>query len=132
MAENTKKLEEQIQEIKEILALDERLSSQLSEADLQLHKKRLRDALAALSERNVFTPGTLVQWKPGLRNKKKPRYGEPAIVVEVLAQPVFGKTDESGSAYFREPLDLVAGFIDTDGDFVVFHFDSRRFMPVEQ
>jgi len=73
----------------------------------------------------------LVEWKPGLQNKKKPRYGEPGIVVEVLGVPIHGETDESGSAYFREPLDLIVGFIEESGDFVVFHYDQRRFKPYQ-
>jgi hypothetical protein len=71
----------------------------------------------------------LIKWKAGLKNKKKPRYEEPGIVVAVLDKPIYGKTDESGSSYFQEPLDVLVGFIDDDTDFVVFHFDSRRFMP---
>jgi hypothetical protein len=41
--------------------------------------------------------------------------------------------DDSGSTYFREPLDLVLGHIwDSDpgrGELMVFHYDSRRFQP---
>lgn len=100
---------------------------EISEAKEQA--ERLRDLYASFSKAHTFSKGALVQWKPGLRNKKKPQYNEPCIVIDVLAEPIYGKTDESGSAYFREPLDLIAGFIDDDGDFVVFHFDRRRFMP---
>ena len=38
--------------------------------------------------------------------------------------------NDSGSPYFREPLDIVLGFVDGDGDFITYHFDSRRFAPV--
>jgi len=38
--------------------------------------------------------------------------------------------NDSGSPYFREPLDIVLGFLNGDGDFITYHFDSRRFAPV--
>lgn len=80
-----------------------------------------------------FQPGDLVRWKPGLANRRFPRYGSPAVVVEVLDPPIIDGDDESGSPYFREPLSLVIGLIWTpkggrDG-FVTFHVDARRFEP---
>ena len=124
---------------------DKQLASKLlsliaSQSDVEtqpMTPKRAKERAATLTElfelfstTSKFQPGMLVKWKPGLSNKKKPAYEEPCIVIEMLDPPVLGSTDESGSAYFREPLDLVAAFLDDDGDFVVFHFDSRRFMPV--
>lgn len=65
-----------------------------------------------------------------MRAGRWPTYGKPAIVVEVLDSPVFDTEKDSGDAYFREPLDLALGvFIEEGphrGDFVVWHFDSRR------
>src|SRR3546814_18199340 len=55
-------------------------------------------------------PGMLVQWKPNLKNRKSPEYGKPAIVIEMLSPPVIDGTFESGSTYFREPLDIIIGF----------------------
>lgn len=82
--------------------------------------------------RHDLQPGMLVTWKPGLQNKRWPQVGAPAVVIERLEAPLYD-CDESGSAYFREPLDLVLGlFIDEGrhrGDFIVFHYDSRRFRP---
>lgn len=75
---------------------------------------------------NDFKPGDIVQWKPGMRHKRS--HG-PFVVAEVFDEPVFGVGESSRSAYFREPLDLVLGAIDKDGDFVLFHHDSRRFEP---
>lgn len=77
----------------------------------------------------VFKPGDIVRWKADMKNKKRPAYHEPAVVVEVLYDPVMDLKD-SGSAYFREKLDLVLGLVDDDGDFILFHFDSRRFEPL--
>lgn len=80
--------------------------------------------------RHKFRPGQLVCWKPELKNRKFPAYGECGVVVEVLRTPVTDGGNDSGSPYFREPLDIVLGFLDGNGDFITYHFDSRRFAPV--
>lgn len=90
----------------------------------------LQARYASLNTRHVFKPGDLVFWKDGLRNRRYPRNGKPAIVLEVLQQPVIDEEEDSGSTYFREPLDIVLGcFVDEGehrGDFFSGHFDSRR------
>ena len=72
-------------------------------------------------------------WKPGLKNHRLPRYGHPAVVIEVLETPLFDDDKEAGSTYFREPRDLVLGLIwETDpgrGELLTFHYDRRRFQP---
>lgn len=77
-------------------------------------------------------PGMLVTWKAGLKNKRLPRSGVPAVVVERLETPLYDG-DEPGSTYYHEPLDVVLGvFLDTGpqrGDLLLFHYDSRRFEP---
>ena len=91
----------------------------------------LRERYQSLVQAHRFAPGDLVTWKAGLKNKRHPRYGQPAVVVEVLETPLRDGEDDSGSTYFREPLDLVLGLIwDSDpgrGELMVFHYDSRRF-----
>jgi hypothetical protein len=72
----------------------------------------------------------LVRWKPGLKNKKRPEYNEPAVVVNVLLDPILDTSESAGSPYYRERLDLMLGLIDSDGDFVIFHFDQQRFEPL--
>lgn len=52
------------------------------------------------------------------------------MVVSLLDHPVFDEGDHSGSSSFREPLEVVLGFVDSNGDFITYHFDSRRFAPV--
>lgn len=75
-----------------------------------------------------FQPGKFVQWKAGMQNRKFPRAGEPAIVMEVFSAPLFSQNpDNEGSNVFREPLSLVLGILDEDGDFLLFHYDGRRF-----
>jgi hypothetical protein len=41
----------------------------------------------AFQERHAFAVGDLVTWKPGLKNRRIPRYGQPAVVMEVLDPP---------------------------------------------
>lgn len=93
----------------------------------------LRTRYRLFSQTHRFAPGDLVTWKPGLKNRRIPRYGQPAVVVALLEPPGLDQEEESGSTYFREPLDLVLGVVwDRDpgrGEFVTFHFDSRRFQP---
>ncbi len=93
---------------------------------------RLLELYKSLVEaRQSFTPGQLVQWKPGLKNRRVPLYGQPVVVVEALAEPVLTDAD-SGSQYYREPLDIALGIVDQGDDFDVFHFDSRRFEAVKE
>ncbi len=87
----------------------------------------------AFHQHHSFAIGDLVTWKPGLKNRRVPRSGQPAVVIEVLDPPVVDGERESGSAYFNEPLDLVLGiFMDSGparGELLTWHFDSRRLQP---
>ena len=88
----------------------------------------LKQAFETFNQKNTFKPGDIVEWKPGMKHK---RSDGPFIVVEVLDEPVVDAVAEAGSAYFREPLDLRLGTF-VDGDFVIFHYDSRRMQPVNK
>jgi len=53
----------------------------------------------------------------------------------VLAAPVYDGCATArcaGSPYFGEPLSLVLGIVDPDGDFVELRYDARRFEPLKQ
>ena len=79
-----------------------------------------------------FEVGQLVQWKKGMKNRRRPQEGWPAIVMQVFPEPLFDTNPEescAGTPYFREPLDIALGILDSDGDFLIFHYDSRRFEP---
>jgi hypothetical protein len=93
----------------------------------------LRTRVDSLRRRYEFQPGDIVTWKPGLANKRIPRVGRPAVVVEILPVLVMDSAKDAGDPYFREPLDIVLGvFIEQGrhrGDFITWHFDSRRFQP---
>ncbi|WP_295407858.1 hypothetical protein [uncultured Thiocystis sp.] len=96
----------------------------------------LRERYRRLLQPHRVSPGELVTWKPGLKNKRYPRYGHPAVVIEVLETPLLDREDDAGSTDFREPLDLVLGLIWDDGpsrgELVTFHYDSRRFQPWQE
>lgn len=94
--------------------------------------EQLVHAYEQFTKKHTFKPGQLVTWKPGLKNFKRPNYGEPAIVVEVLDEPIYTTQESAGSPYFHMPMDIVLGLIDEEGDFLVFHFDSRRFQPYKR
>lgn len=93
---------------------------------------RLKGCVSRLSRKHAFKAGDLVQWKKGLKNKRTPEYGAPIVVTQVLDAPLLDTgANDAGSPYFREPLDLVAGELDGDGDFLCFYYDSRRFEPYQ-
>lgn len=89
----------------------------------------LSNRLEIFTKSYEFKRGDLVRWKKGFQNKALPRENEPAIVIDVLQNPVMDNEENGGSAYFQEPLNLILGVLDPDGDFLTFHFDKRRFEP---
>lgn len=88
---------------------------------------RLKACAARMRRAHSLSTGQLVQWKKGLKNRRGPAYGEPAIVMQVLTTPILDPTaSDSGSPYFREPLTVVLGQVSESGDFLCFHYDGRR------
>jgi hypothetical protein len=79
----------------------------------------------------ALRPGMLAVWKPGLKNRRFPAYGEPVIVVALREPPATDSERDSGIPYFEEPLDLLLGTV-RDGDFLVYHVDRRRFEPYDK
>lgn len=98
----------------------------VSKSDIACKLQKLFDSYR---EAQTFAPGDLVEWKEGLKNRRYPSYGEPVIVVEVYDEPIYVDND-SGSQYFREPLNIKLGWVDKDGEFAVFHYDSSRFRKI--
>ena len=114
--------------LKKLIMKKLQASKNISNEDkIDLLKKRYSTFL----KEHHFEVGMLVCWKPGLKNKGVVAYGEPAVVVERLATPIFDEERGPGSPYFMEPLDLVLAFLDEDNDFLIFYTDSRRFMPYQ-
>lgn len=76
-------------------------------------------------------PGDLVTWREGLKNKRFPDYGQPAIVLDVLDSPITDYDNDIASQYYGEQLNVRVGFFDDNDDFVAFLFDGRRFQILE-
>jgi hypothetical protein len=97
----------------------------------EIRKRKFKQLADRLDDHHAFVKGQFVAWKPGLKNRKFPDYGEPAIVTAVLPSPVFDPDETSAaSPYFREPLTIAIGTY-RDDDFLEFRVDGRRFEPVE-
>lgn len=71
-------------------------------------------------------PGDLIQWKNKLKNRKLPKYGDPAIVMEVLESPVLNTHGNVGDSNFNEACDIKIGMYIED-TFVMFYVDGHRF-----
>jgi hypothetical protein len=91
--------------------------------------KQLQESYDSFLQNHDFKKGELVKWKRGLKNRKFPEENQPAIVTELLDEPIINSESNSGTPYFREPLNIALGIIDRDGDFLIFHYDKRRFEP---
>jgi hypothetical protein len=108
------------------LAEDQKIAS-----PAELHQYKLKELAERLDQFHSFTKGKFVKWKPGLKNRKFPDYGEPAIVTAVLPSSIFDPGEVTAcSPYFQEPLTFVLG-IYRDDDFLEFRLDSRRFEPFD-
>jgi len=90
----------------------------------------LRERYELFTTEEHFEVGDIVTWKEGLRNKKHPEPGTAGIVVKILDDVLYDNHAGSGTPYFNEPLSIVIGIIDDDGDFMCFHTDSRRFTHI--
>ena len=99
---------------------------------LELHRHKLKELSERLDQLHSFTKGQFVKWKPGLKNRRFPDYGEPAIVTAILPSPTFDPGEvTAGSPYFQEPLTFVLGTY-RDDEFLEFRLDSRRFEPFDR
>ena len=109
-----------------------RLATAEASAPEEALMEKLKELAERLDERHSFVKGQFVQWKAGLKNRKFPDYGEPAIVTAVLPAPIFDPSESSAaSPYFQEPLTLVIGMF-RDGDLLEFRIDERRFEPASK
>ncbi|MFH1115182.1 MAG: hypothetical protein V1792_14830 [Pseudomonadota bacterium] len=128
------------EELKQAISLLERTGADLTrlfseeedeKEDLydETYLRKLESAFASFSSAHGFKVGQIVKWKENMKNKKLPGKNQPAIVIEVMKEPLFDRDDTAGSTYFREPLDIILGVFAKEGEFITFHYDSRRFEP---
>ena len=102
-----------------------------SEDPAPARKRMLKELADRLDRHHVFAKGQFVVWKAGLKNRKLPDYGEPAIVTGVLPGPNYDPSEtSSASPYFQEPLSSVVG-VHHDDDLLEFRIDGRRFEPID-
>jgi len=95
-----------------------------------MNDDQLKQRFLALQKKTVFQPGDIVRWKEGLSNRKLPGVDQMAVVTRIPESPILASED-SGSQYFNEPLDIVVGLFVGSGEFCEYHQDSRRFELVE-
>ncbi len=94
--------------------------------------EQLKRMLEIYNKNYEFKVGDLVKWKPFMKNRKWPKKDEPAIVVEVLKEPIYDEFEKPNSPYFKEPLDIILGVRGPFGEFLLFYFNKKRFMPFEE
>jgi len=82
--------------------------------------KKRASLLATVSDFNV---GDIAVWKDGLKNKRYPQYGQPAIVLEKLDPPLIDDEDLT----LKEVLNIKLGFIAENDEFFSFNYDGNRF-----
>ncbi|WP_421185625.1 hypothetical protein [Aeromonas enteropelogenes] len=87
---------------------------------------------AFLTVQPEFKVEQLIEWKPALKDKRFPQYGEPAVVLAVLAEPVNEAGDDTCSQYSCAVNDIIIGVKAPDGDFAHYYADSRRWQPFQQ
>jgi len=95
--------------------------------DIEKHISTLKLSVEKYNENSSFKVGDVVQWKEGLKNKKRPQYGEPCIVIEVLDSAITDNEAPIASPYFAEKLDIKLGLIGDNEEFFTFHYDRNRF-----
>ena len=95
------------------------------------HLAELKLACQNFLKKESLAVGQIVKWKNYLKNRKLPHKNQPAIVVNILDEPITSTDNESGSPYFLEKLDIILGIMSDEGIFLTFYYDSRRFEPWE-
>lgn len=95
--------------------------------DPTVYKAELLASANQLFEPVIFKIGDLVQWKQGLKNRRFPAFGEPAVITQVLDKPIYDPSEaDACSPFFREPLTIVIAVLH-DGNLREHHADGRRY-----
>jgi len=92
---------------------------------------RLRSLFETLTkeEPEPLKPGDIVRWKDGMKCTKRPEYGQECVVMERFP-PFYSDKRGACAIGFRDPADVRIGIPDSDGDVMIYMFDSRRFERV--
>lgn len=101
----------------------------LPRIDPAIEARKVLDTFAEFkAERPPFKPGDLVVSRP-YSIFTRPEVGRPAVIVEVLDEPIYDETQHGGSCAFGMPLDIVVGCYSPEGRFTLFHQNSRYLEP---
>ena len=78
-----------------------------NDSPTELHQHKLKEFAGRMDQFHSFSKGQFVRWKPGLKNRKFPDYGEPAIVTAILPSPIFDPGEvTAGSPVFSGASDV--------------------------
>lgn len=88
----------------------------------------LRMAHEVFSQKHTFEEGQLIQFKPGMKDRKAPEVGQPAVVMEVIPELLKDPEAGFGNHYATSQYDMIIGVF-LKGDFIQFYADSRRYEP---
>lgn len=89
----------------------------------------LQERLRMFNEERSFEVGQLITQIPELSVYHWPEIGYPAIVMEVLDEPVASSPDDGN---MKRVFDIAIGVIHDDGEFLCYLVDSRRFKAWDQ
>lgn len=87
----------------------------------------LRDAVINLHRTPEFQVGDVVEWRPGMRNRRLPKTGFVAVISEIFAEPIVNPEKEVSSPYFQEKMHGKIALMDEDGDILEYAADFTRF-----
>ena|SRR6478735_5913623 len=108
---------------------DEPLS--LTPLQLEAQIMQLQETAGKFNSKEDLKEGDVVVFKPGLKNSRFPKYGQPAIVMSTTVPayqlPLY---DDMSNQTGCDRPDIVLGVLNECNHFVRFAFDSRRFTKV--
>lgn len=82
-------------------------------------------------QKHEYREGDVVKWKPGLQMMSLPAVNQPAVVLELLDEPVIDHEAELGDPARSIRCDMMIGFMVDDQRMVTTLADSRRFDPFD-
>lgn len=93
----------------------------------------LADYLIEWHKEYAFKPGQQVTWKPGMKNRVFPQYGEPVVFVEYRDDLGLLRPNDLGAADCTDHLDCTIALVQHREKIVLqYAFNSRRLMPFEE
>ena len=108
----------------------------LAMEEMKLRRQTLGLAYNTFAEKHTFEHGQTIVFKPGMKNRKYPDYGEPVVFLGYRqADKVLDGSNDQDSPYAGDQMDCTIGMlmhINGKDDFILYLADSRRFEPVSE